>query len=62
MLRQAPYEAAFHALYAALDRAEALLGKRRFLAGGPSPTEADIRLFVTLIRFDEARPTSARLA
>lgn len=38
-------------LFAALERAEALLSKRRFLAGD-TLTEADIRLFVTLIRFD----------
>ena len=35
------------------DRAEALLGARRFLAGSAAPTEADLRLFCTLIRFDE---------
>jgi putative glutathione S-transferase len=49
---QAAYEAAFHALYAALDRVEDLLSKQRYLAGDCF-TEADIRLFMTLVRFDE---------
>ncbi|KAJ0388836.1 hypothetical protein ATCC90586_011315 [Pythium insidiosum] len=39
-------------MYAALDRVEAILSKQRFLVG-KAFTEADIRLFVTLIRFDE---------
>lgn len=39
------------ALFAALDRCEALLGERRYIAGDHF-TEADVRLFVTLIRFD----------
>ena len=42
---------AFGELFAALDRCEALLGGQRYLAGARL-TEADIRLFVTLIRFD----------
>lgn len=51
---QAPYEQAFVALFSALDRAEAVLSRQRFLCGA-ALTEADIRLFVTLVRFDEAR-------
>lgn len=52
--KQAPYEEAFEALFAALDRCEAILAERRFLCGNSdAPTEADIRLFMTLIRFDE---------
>lgn len=39
-------------LCASLDRAEEILGKQRFIAGSRF-TEADLRLFVTLIRFDE---------
>jgi glutathione S-transferase len=39
-------------LFAALDRCEEMLGRSRYLLGG-SITEADVRLFMTLIRFDE---------
>lgn len=48
---QAPYEEAFDQLFASLDRVEAILGKQKWLAGDVM-TEADIRLFMTLIRFD----------
>ena len=48
---QAAYEDAFDALFAALDALEARLGSQRYLAGGRI-TEADWRLFPTLIRFD----------
>jgi len=48
---QAAYEEAFAELFAALDRVEAMLGERRYLAGGRL-TEADWRLFTTLVRFD----------
>lgn len=50
--KQGPYEEAAKQLYEALDRCEEILGKQRYLCGN-SLTEADIRLFVTLIRFDE---------
>ena len=43
--------AAFDELFAALDWCEERLGRQRFLAGSQF-TEADLRLFVTLIRFD----------
>lgn len=49
---QEAYETAVKALFAALDRAETLLGKSKFLAGDVM-TEADVRLWVTLIRFDQ---------
>ncbi|KAK1415015.1 hypothetical protein QVD17_30784 [Tagetes erecta] len=39
-------------LYEALDKCEEILRKQRYLCGN-SLTEADVRLFVTLIRFDE---------
>lgn len=39
-------------LYDALDKCEDILSKQRYLCGD-TVTEADIRLFVTLIRFDE---------
>jgi len=48
---QSAYEEAFHVLFRTLDEAEEKLSKRRFF-GGEKPNEADIRLFVTLIRFD----------
>jgi putative glutathione S-transferase len=48
---QAPYEEAFRGLFAALDEIEARLARRRYLAGG-AITEADWRLFTTLVRFD----------
>ncbi|KAK9156274.1 hypothetical protein Sjap_003754 [Stephania japonica] len=50
--RQEPYEEATQKLYQALDECEDILGKQRYICGN-SVTEADIRLFVTLIRFDE---------
>jgi putative glutathione S-transferase len=48
---QAAYERAVTALFEALDRAEALLDGRDYLVAD-HPTEADWRLWVTLIRFD----------
>jgi putative glutathione S-transferase len=48
---QKAYEAAFHSLFDSLDWVEGLLAKQRYLAG-QQLTEADWRLFTTLIRFD----------
>ena len=48
---QQAYEEAFHALFDSLDWLEAKLSKQRYLAGDVI-TEADWRLFTTLIRFD----------
>lgn len=48
---QAAYEEAFEELFDALDWLEGLLQKRRYLCGDYL-TEADWRLFTTLIRFD----------
>ena len=50
---QAAYEEAYDALFATLDELEARLATRRYLLGG-RPTEADWRLFPTLVRFDVA--------
>ncbi len=48
---QDAYESAFHQLFDALDWVEGLLTNQRYLAGD-TLTEADWRLFTTLIRFD----------
>ena len=48
---QEAYEEAFLALFAALEELEARLSGRRYLAG-EKLTEADWRLFTTLVRFD----------
>ena len=48
---QAAYDRAFDRLFSALDRVEGELGQRAWLAG-EQPTEADWRLFTTLVRFD----------
>lgn len=48
---QEAYEKNFRALFDALDKVEEILSSRRFLTG-EFFTEADIRLFTTLIRFD----------
>jgi len=49
--RQAAYEEAVVALFETLDGLEARLAERRFLCGDRL-TEADWRLFTTLVRFD----------
>lgn len=48
---QAAYEAAVTALFERLDWLEERLARQRYLVGGRL-TEADIRLFTTLVRFD----------
>jgi glutathionyl-hydroquinone reductase len=48
---QEAYEEAAKAVFAGLDRLEGRLATRRFLTGDRL-TEADIRLFTTLVRFD----------
>lgn len=48
---QVSYDAAYNSLFSALDEVELLLSKQRYLTGSEI-TEADWRLFVTLIRFD----------
>ena len=49
--KQEAYEDAFDALFTELDRVEDRLGHQRWLVGDRM-TEADIRLFTTLVRFD----------
>jgi putative glutathione S-transferase len=48
---QEAYEEAFRTVFAALDALEARLSRQRYLVGAPI-TEADWRLFPTLVRFD----------
>jgi len=55
---QQAYDAAVTELFASLDRVESLLQQQRYLVldkttGKSVLTEADIRLFMTLVRFDE---------
>ncbi|XP_019423743.1 PREDICTED: uncharacterized protein LOC109332991 isoform X1 [Lupinus angustifolius] len=50
--KQEPYNEAAKQLYEALDKCEEILSKQRYICGN-ALTEADVRLFVTLIRFDE---------
>ena len=50
---QQAYESAYNALFTRFDELEQLLGSRRYLVGGQL-TEADVRLYTTLARFDAA--------
>jgi putative glutathione S-transferase len=50
---QAAYDEAYDALFATLDELEARLSRQRYLVGNQI-TEADWRLFPTLVRFDVA--------
>ena len=49
--KQQAYSRAVQTLFAALDRVEEILGGSRYLCGDRL-TEADVRLFTTLVRFD----------
>jgi putative glutathione S-transferase len=49
--QQGSYDDAYDRLFAALDRLEDRLSTRRYLVGDQI-TEADVRLFTTLVRFD----------
>lgn len=49
---QSAYDKAIDDLTKAFDRVDEILQKQRYIAGTKF-TEADIRLFVTLVRFDE---------
>jgi putative glutathione S-transferase len=48
---QGAYEKAYHRLFDRLDMLSGLLTRQRYLAGD-TITEADVRLFTTLVRFD----------
>ncbi|CAF0735959.1 unnamed protein product [Didymodactylos carnosus] len=49
---QEAYESAFNDVFYMLDKIEAILSKQRYLVDNKILTEADIRLWTTLIRFD----------
>ncbi|TYZ51933.1 hypothetical protein PybrP1_006673 [[Pythium] brassicae (nom. inval.)] len=49
---QEAYDEAVAELFAGLERVEAILARQRYLVGDVF-TEADLRLFTTLVRFDE---------
>ncbi len=53
---QEPYDEAVTTLFDALDRYDHRLAERRFLLGD-RPTEADLCLFTTLVRFDQVYHT-----
>lgn len=46
-------------LFDALDRCESILGSSRYLVGDQL-TEADVRLFMTLVRFDHVSVADCR--
>ena len=48
---QEAYDIAVREVFAALDRVEEILSRRRYLTGS-TLTEADVRLYTTLARFD----------
>jgi putative glutathione S-transferase len=54
--KQRAYSKAFAELFAALDRVEDILAASRYLVGAEL-TEADVRLFTTLVRFDSVYVT-----
>jgi len=55
---QKAYEEAVKGLFAHLDKAEAILSKMRYICSDKTITEADIRLFETLVRFDHVYHTN----
>ena len=48
---QEAYDTAVTEVFSCLDRVEDILSRQRYLTKG-AITEADVRLFVTLVRFD----------
>lgn len=49
--KQEAYDKAVREVFAALDRVEEILSHHRYLTGS-TLTEADVRLYTTLVRFD----------
>lgn len=50
--KQQAYETAFHQLFERLDQVEEILSKSRYICSSSKLTASDIRLFVTIVRFD----------
>lgn len=50
---QEAYDDAVKVLFASLEEMESILSKQKYLVSNTALTEADIRLFVTIVRFDE---------
>ena len=50
---QSAYSTAFRELFDSLDRVEAILAAQRYILSNDRLHALDIRLFMTLIRFDE---------
>ena len=48
---QEAYDKAVREVFAGLDKVEGILSSSRYLTG-PTITEADVRLYTTLVRFD----------
>ncbi len=48
---QANYDKAVREVFTGLDRVEEILSRQRYLTGS-SLTEADVRLYTSLVRFD----------
>ena len=49
---QEAYDKAVREVFSALDRVEEILSRHRYLIGAQL-TEADVRLYTTLVRFDK---------
>ena len=49
---QEAYDKAVREVFSALDRVEEILSRQRYLTGAQL-TEADVRLYTTLVRFDK---------
>jgi putative glutathione S-transferase len=60
-IQQAPYDKAAQAYFDALDRVESILTKQRYLVSNDRFTEADLRLFHTLLRHDSVYMTHFKL-
>ncbi len=57
---QAAYDVAVREVFEGLDRVEGILSTHRYLTGN-TLTEADVRLFTTLVRFDFAYHTKFKV-
>ena len=57
---QEAYDVAVREVFEALDRVEDILSKQRYLTGN-TLTEADVRLYTTLVRFDVAYHTKFKV-